>query len=99
LVDPTPPKKSEDIAHAFLVSTYSSGLGGTTLVPTDPPPSNEAILFDWGARFPSYIPFQIIFQFCGRDVPKTIFYEGALVSILSSLAWQNLGSPQLAPVT
>jgi hypothetical protein len=33
------------------------------------------------------------------DVPQTIVNEGASVSILSSIAWQALGSPQLAPMT
>jgi hypothetical protein len=33
------------------------------------------------------------------DVPQTLIDEGASVSILSSLAWQALGCPQLAPVT
>jgi hypothetical protein len=41
--------------------------------PMEPPPNNEAIRFDWGVltgpRLPSYIPFQITVQVCGRDVP------------------------------
>jgi hypothetical protein len=73
LVDPSPPLKSEDVSQAFHVSTYSSGIGGTTQVPTEPPLSNEVILLYWGAllksHLPSYIPFQITIQVCGRDVP------------------------------
>jgi hypothetical protein len=69
----------------------------------EPPPSNEAILFNWGVltgpRLPSHIPFQITVQVCGRDVPQTLIDEGASISILSSIAWQALGCPQLAPVT
>jgi hypothetical protein len=69
----------------------------------EPPPSNEAIHFDWGVltrpRLPSHIPFQITVQVCGRDVPQTLIDEGSSVSILSSIAWQALGCPPLAPVT
>jgi hypothetical protein len=69
----------------------------------EPPPSNEAILFDWGAltrpHLPSHIPFKIIVQVCGRDVPQTLIDEGSSVSILSSIAWKALGYPHLVPVT
>jgi hypothetical protein len=69
----------------------------------EPPPSNEAILFDWGVltgpRLPSHIPFKITVQVCGRDVPQMLIDEGASISILSSIAWQALGCPQLVPVT
>jgi hypothetical protein len=67
------------------------------------PPSNEAILFDWGVltrpRLPSHVPFQITVQVHGRDVPQTLIDEGASVSIFSSVAWYALGCPQLAPIT
>jgi hypothetical protein len=70
--------------------------------PVEPPPSNEAIHFDWSVltkpRLPSHIPFQITVQVCGRGVPQTLIDEGAYVSILSSLAWKALGCPQLVPV-
>jgi hypothetical protein len=52
-----------------------------------------------GPRLPSHIPFQITVQVCGRDVPQTLIDEGASVSIFSSIAWQALGYPPLAPVT
>jgi hypothetical protein len=69
----------------------------------EPPPSNEAICFDWGVltgpHLPSHIPFQITVQVCGRDVPQMLIDEGASISILSSFAWKDLGCPQLASVT
>jgi hypothetical protein len=71
--------------------------------PAKPPPSNESILFDWGALtrpcLPSHIPFQIKVQVCGRDAPQTLIDEGASIIILSSIAWHALGCPLLAPVT
>ena len=38
-------------------------------------------------------------QACVQDIPQTLIDEGASISILSSIAWQALGCPQLAPVT
>jgi hypothetical protein len=103
-VDPTLLLESKpDTAHVFLVNTDSTMPGGIPPSPVEPPPSNEAILFDWGVltgpRLPSHIPFQITVQVRGRDVPQTLIDEGASVSILSSVAWYALGCPQLAPVT
>jgi hypothetical protein len=103
-IDPTLLLESKpDTAHVFLVNTDSTVPGGIPPPPVEPPTSNEAILFDWGAltgpRLPAHVPFQITVQFCGRDVPQTLIYEGASVSILSSVAWYALGCPQLAPVT
>jgi hypothetical protein len=102
-VDPTLPLESKpDTAHVFLVDTDSAMSGGIPPSPMEPPPSNEAICFDWDVltrpRLPSYIPFQITVQVCGRDVTKTLIDEGSFVSILSSIAWQALGCPPLAPV-
>jgi hypothetical protein len=103
-VDPILPLESKpDTAHVFLVDTDSAVSGGIPPSPMEPPPSNEAIRFDWdvltGPRLPSYIPFQITVQVGGRDVTKTLIDEGSSVSILSSIAWQALGCPPLAPVT
>jgi hypothetical protein len=61
-VDPTLPLESKsDTTHVFLVDTESTMLGGIPHSPTKPPPSNEAILFYWGAltgpHLPSHIPF------------------------------------------
>ena len=104
LVDPTLPLESKpDTTHVFLVNTDSTIPGGIPPSPAKPPPSNEAILFDWGVltrpRLPSHIPFQITIQVCGQDIPQTLIDEGASVSILSSVAWYALGCPQLVPVT
>jgi hypothetical protein len=65
LVDPTLPLESKpDTAHVFLVDTESTMLGDIPPSPMEPPPSYEAIHFDWGVltrpRLPSHIPFQII---------------------------------------
>ena len=61
-VDPTLLLESKpDTAHVFLVNTDSTMPGGIPPSPVEPPPSNEAILFDWGAltgpHLPSHIPF------------------------------------------
>jgi hypothetical protein len=103
-IDPTLPLESKpDTAHVFLVDTDSNMSGGIPPSPVKPPPSNEAIHFDWdaltGPRLPSYIPFQITVQVRGRDVTKTLIDEGSYVSILSSISWKALGCPPLASVT
>jgi hypothetical protein len=103
-VDPTLPLESKlDTAHVFFVDIESIVPRGIPPSPIGPPPSNEAIHFDWGVltrpHLPSHFPFQIIVQVCGRDVPHTLIDEGASVSILSSFAWQALGYPPLVPVT
>jgi hypothetical protein len=103
-VDPTLPLESKpDNAHVFLVDTESTMPRAIPSSPIGPPPSNEAIRFDWGVltgpRLPSYIPFQITVQVCGRDIPQTLIDEGSSVSIFSSIAWQALGCPPLAPIT
>jgi hypothetical protein len=103
-VDPTLPLESKpDIAYIFLVDTKSPMSRGISPSPIGPPPSNEAIRFDWGVltrpRLPSYIPFQIIVQVFGQDIPQTLIDEGASVSIFSSIAWQYLGYPPLVAVT
>ena len=63
-VDPTLPLESKpDTAHVFLVDTESPVPKGIPPSLVGPPPSNEAIHFDWGVltgpRLPSHIPFQI----------------------------------------
>jgi hypothetical protein len=64
-------------------------LGGIPPSPMKLPPSNEAILFDWGVltrpRLPSHIPFKITIQVCGRDIPHALIDEGSSLSILSSI--------------
>jgi hypothetical protein len=103
-VDPTLLLESKpDTAHVFLIDTDTVVSRGIPPSPVGPPPSNEAIRFDWGVltgpRLPSYIPFQIAVQVCGRDVPQMLINEGSFVSIFSSITWQALGCPPLAPVT
>jgi hypothetical protein len=103
-VDPTLLLESEpNTAHVFLINTDSTIPGGIPPSPTKPPPSNEAILFDWDVLtrpcLPSHIPFQIIVQVHGRDIPQTMIDEGASISILYYVAWYSLGCPQLALVT
>jgi hypothetical protein len=61
-IDLTLHLKSEvDTAHVFLISSDSSGLGGISPIPTEPPPSTEIISFDWNRLtrpfLPSYLPF------------------------------------------
>jgi hypothetical protein len=61
-VDPTLSLESKpDTAQVFLVDTNSAVSRGVPPSPIGPPPSNEAIHFDWDVlirpRLPSYIPF------------------------------------------
>jgi hypothetical protein len=63
-VDPTLLLKSKhNTSHVFLVDTESTMSVGIPPSLVEPPPSNEAIRFDWGVltrpRLPSHIPFQI----------------------------------------
>jgi xanthosine utilization system XapX-like protein len=62
LVDPTLSLESKhDTAHIFLVDTDFAMSGGIPPSPVKPPPSNKAILFNWGVltgpRLPSHILF------------------------------------------
>jgi hypothetical protein len=103
-IDPTLLLESKpDTAHIFLIDTESTLLGGIPPSLVEPPPSNEAIIFYWGAltgpRLPSHITFKIIVQFFGQDIPQMLIEEGLSVSILSSIAWQALGYPQLVSIT
>jgi hypothetical protein len=103
-VDPSLPLESKpDTAHIFLLDTNTTVLGGIPLSPMEPPPSNEVIIFYWGAltgpHLRSHIPFNITVQFCGQDVPWTLIDEGVSVSIFSSIAWQALGCHELMSVT
>jgi hypothetical protein len=104
LVDPTLSLESKlDTAHIFIIVTKSTMLGGMPPSPVEPPPSNEAIRFDWGSltrpRLPSHIPFNITIQVCGRDIPKMLIDKVLSVSIFSSIVWQYLDYLQLVPVT
>jgi hypothetical protein len=103
-IDPTLLLESKlDSAHVFLVETRFTVPGGIPPSPVKTLPSNEAILFYWGVLskpcLPSHIPFKITVKVCVRDVPHMLIDEGLSISILSSIAWQALGYPQLVPVT
>jgi hypothetical protein len=104
-IDPTLPLEiKHDVDQVFLVDTYTIMFGGISPSPVEPPPSNEAILFDWGAltrpHLPYHIPFNITVRVCCWDnIHQTLTDEGASVSILSLISWQALGCPQLVPVT
>jgi hypothetical protein len=103
-VDPNLPLESKpDTSHVFLVDTESTMPVGIPPSPMEPPPSNEAIHFDWGVItrpcLPSHIPFQIRVQVFGRYIPQKLIDEGVSVSIFSSFDWKALGFPQLVPVT
>jgi hypothetical protein len=102
-IDPTLPLESKpDSSHIFLVDTKSTMSEGIPPSPVKTPPSNEAILFDWGVlngpHLLSHIPFKIIVQVCGRDVPHAMIDEGLSISIFSSI-WKALCYPQLVSVT
>jgi hypothetical protein len=90
-------------AHVFLIDIESTVMRGIPPSPTKPPPSNEAILFDWGVltrpRLPSHIPFKITVYVYGQDVPYTLIDDGSSISIFSYIAWKDLGYPHLFPVT
>jgi hypothetical protein len=63
-VNPTLPLESKlDTAHVFLIDTESTMPGAIPPSPVEPPPSYEAIHFDWGVltgpHLPSHIPFHI----------------------------------------
>ena len=64
-----------------------------------PPPSNLVISFDWKllgrSHLPSNVPFRIIVQAYKMIMVGTIIDEGASMSIISSTAWKELGSPSL----
>jgi hypothetical protein len=103
-INPTLPLESKpDSTLVFLVDKKSTVMGGIPHSPMKPPPSNEAILFYLGAltgpHLPSHIPFKITVKVCGWDIPRALIDEGSSISILSSIAWQDLGYPQLVLVT
>ena len=68
-----------------------------------PLPSPEVCSFDWNGLveplLPSYVPFQIVVEEIYSTIHQTVIDEGASISILSSTAWQGLGSPNLVPAS
>ena len=95
--NPPNPEMHESISHVPIKQEVNSH------VPTTPPPSSLVTSFDWsrlaGYGLPFYVPFHITVQSHHMVIPSTIIDKGASVSIMSSTAWQALGSPQLVPVT
>jgi hypothetical protein len=74
-IDPTLPLESKpDTAHVFLIDTESTVSRGIPPSPAKTPPSNETILFDWGAlirpRLPSHIPFILQYRFVVKTFLK-----------------------------
>ena len=65
-------------------------------VSTEPSLSSEVISFDCNLTesHPHLsVPFQIVLNVTTRRILHTIVDEGASISILSSTAWKDLGSP------
>jgi hypothetical protein len=52
-----------------------------------------------GPLLPSHFPFKITVQVCSQDILNVLIDEGSSISILSSIAWKDLGYPQLVSVT
>jgi hypothetical protein len=84
--------------HVLSISSFvTSKQGSIPLSPSTLLPSPRMVSFDWNdlvdPRLPSSAPFQI------RVVLRYIIDEGSFASILSSSAWQVLGSPKLVSAT
>ena len=100
-INPTLPSKSEvSTSHIlFTVNLELSKQGGTDFISNEPPPSSHISSFDWNSLvesfLPSNAPFQIKVEFGQYTIALCIVDEGASVSILSSHAWQGMGSPRL----
>ena len=66
-------------------------------VSKEPSLSSEVISFDWSnlteSHIHSSVPFSIVVNVTARCILHTIVDEGSSVSILSSTAWKDLGSP------
>ena len=69
----------------------------------EPSPNSEVISFDWSNlteyHIHSSVPFQIVVRVTTKSILHTIIDEGASVSIISSTAWQAIGSPPLVIAT
>jgi hypothetical protein len=100
-VDPTLLLGS-DVSTDYVFSISSSVLSeqrGIPLASSTPPPSPRMVSFDWNdlvePHIPSSAPFQIRVEVNSKNVYRCIMDEGASTSILSSLVWKVLGSPEL----
>ena len=101
---PTLPDESgAQTANVFMLRSDCSRQEEILSLSTKPSPSTEVISFDWSnitaSRIHSSVPFQIVVNVTSRRILHTIVDEGASVSILSSTAWQALGSPYLVLAT
>jgi len=68
-----------------------------------PPPSSSVVSFNWShlttSPLPSHVPFWVTVHAYNTTLPGTVLDEGASVSLMPITNWQDLGSPQLVPVT
>ena len=100
--NPTHPLESDDkTTHVSIVSFDLPGQGGIpSMVPL---PSPKVCSFDWNSlvepRLCSYVSFQIVVEGLSSTIHQTVIDEGDSISILSSMAWQGLGSPNLVPTS
>jgi hypothetical protein len=101
LADPTLLLRSDvstDYVYRIFISVLSEQ-GGIPLTLRTPPPSPRMVSFNWNdllePRLPSFEPFQIRFKVNSNNIYRCIIDEGSSTSILSSWAWQALGSPEL----
>ena len=92
-INPTIPLESE-VSTSHIFFTASSELtkqGDIELALDQPPPSSRIASFDWDSLVEPCLPFDAPFQIKVKVEPCTIarciFYEGALVSILSAYSW------------
>ena len=102
LDNPTLPLESdENTADVSFVIFYLPSQGGIPLMV--PLPSPEVCSFDWNSLvelfLPSYVPFHISIEGISSTIHWTIIDERASIIILSSMAWQGLGSPNLGPTS
>ena len=102
--DPSLPIESENhLAEVFIVSYDCSMQEEFLSLSIEPSLSSEVISFDWSNLTESClhlsVSFQIVVNVTARRILHTIVDEGASVSIISSTAWKDLGSPQLVSAT
>ena len=96
--------ESENHPAEFFVLSFDCSMQEKILsLSTEPSPSSEVTSFDWSNlteyRLHSSVPFQIVVRVNSKSILCTIVDEGASVSILSSTAWQAIGSPPLVLAT
>ena len=92
-------KSDEHASHVVFFTFYLLGQGGIPLMV--PLPSPEVCSFDWNSlvepHLPSYVPFKIMVEGISSTIHQNIIEEGESISILSSMDWQGLGSPNFVP--